>query len=465
MKDTNIKYQISNIKYLILLFLIVIVHVFALSKLLFFPYPELFVYPYLANHGLLPYKQIFDQHFPGLLFLPLNFEVLGLTNEYIARFWQYGLLIMTQVLLFFVSAKLFKNYFKALAVCFLYLLWQPFFQGWVLWINNFLTIFYLLAFYFAVRSLKENKNGYDVFLTGFILAVATVFKQVAIPLAGLVFLYLLYWKRSFQTIKNYCFGFLIPIIGMLGYLASIGVLKDFWFWTVQFNLTTYATLGGSVPEAVSVKRIVGVSLPTILSLFDQDKKYIYLVIVFFTGSFLAGGNNFDFTYFQPALPYVCIATIYGFNWLIKKKIGWLMIGIYFIVCLRWLMPFYQSHTQEYVYYFDADTKSAAISVKQLTRPGEEIFVYGVTPLMYQMTETLPAGKVFVYQFPWFLADAGERIYHGLIESKPRIIVSDPTVQTKGRKITDFAPQLYNYIYAHYQLKAKIGTIEILERKD
>ncbi len=66
---------------LILLLFIILIHIFITFKLIFFPYPELFIYPYLTNHGLLPYKQILDQHFPGLMFLPINFNNLG-KNEF-----------------------------------------------------------------------------------------------------------------------------------------------------------------------------------------------------------------------------------------------------------------------------------------------------------------------------------------------------------------------------------------------
>src|SRR3989338_3479932 len=69
--------------------LILLTHILILSKLIYFPYPELFIYPYLTNHGLKPYSQIIDQHFPGLMFLPLNLDNLGMTTPEIARIWSF----------------------------------------------------------------------------------------------------------------------------------------------------------------------------------------------------------------------------------------------------------------------------------------------------------------------------------------------------------------------------------------
>ncbi len=451
-------------KVLIGLGLVCFLHIYILSQLIFFPYPELFVYPYLTNHGLLPYKEIFDQHFPGLFFLPLNFERLGLTNEYIARYWQYGLVIISQVSLFFISRRIFKNDFKALIVNFLYLLWQPFFQGWVLWINNILTILYLVAFLLIIEIPVKNAQK-RLFLLGLVLGLAIVFKQVALPLAGLIGIYLLYTFRISKNIFSFIAGLLLPIFSIISYFFSIGVLKDFWFWTIQFNLTTYAKLGGTVPDILAVKRILFVLSPVWIGFFSLYRKKMHLILIFIVGSFLAGGNNFDFTYFQPSLPFVCLATVMAFDWLKNKKWGLVLIVGYLLISFRWIIPFYQSHSYEYVYYFDNDIKKTASEVKMITSPGEEIFVFGVTPLMYQMTQTIPAGKVFVYQFPWFLHEAGEAILQGLEQSRPQIIVSDPTVQTKGQVISQFAQPLYTYIYTHYQIKVKIGSIEILERKN
>ncbi|MBI2086444.1 hypothetical protein HYT74_03830 [Candidatus Daviesbacteria bacterium] len=139
------------------LLIIILAHIFILSKLIFFPYPELFVYPYLTNKGLLPYSQILDQHFPGLMFLPVNFDNLGMNDEVSARFWLFGIVFLTHVLLFLIS-KTYLGAKRALLVNFLYLIWQPFFEGWVLWIDNFLPLFLLpfVSFVVSVHSFTER---------------------------------------------------------------------------------------------------------------------------------------------------------------------------------------------------------------------------------------------------------------------------------------------------------------------
>ncbi|MDO8785252.1 MAG: hypothetical protein Q7J12_03455 [Syntrophales bacterium] len=96
------------------LLIVILAHIFILTRLMFFPYPELFIYPYLTNHGLKPYSQILDQHFPGLMFFPINLDNLGMNDEIIARGWSIAIIVLTHLLLYFISSKILKNNKKAL---------------------------------------------------------------------------------------------------------------------------------------------------------------------------------------------------------------------------------------------------------------------------------------------------------------------------------------------------------------
>src|SRR3989344_2671756 len=209
----------------IFLLLIIILHIFILGELVFFPYPELFIYPYLTNQGLKPYAQILDQHFPGLMFLPINLDNLWMNDESSARLWLFGIVLITHLLLYFISKNILGKK-RALLVNFLYLIWQPFFEGWVLWIDNFLPLLLLPAFYFTLRK--------KFFLAGIFLGLGVVMKQSIIPLAGLVFLYVLF-EKDFKGLLNFSIGGLIPIIFLFIFILKQGVLVDFWYWTIIFN--------------------------------------------------------------------------------------------------------------------------------------------------------------------------------------------------------------------------------------
>src|SRR3989339_1236932 len=93
----------DNITYF-LLGIILLIHALVITRLIYFPYPEFFIYPYLTNHGLKPYSQILDQHFPGLMFLPVNLNNLGMTTPETARLWSIAIVIIIQLMLFFIGS-------------------------------------------------------------------------------------------------------------------------------------------------------------------------------------------------------------------------------------------------------------------------------------------------------------------------------------------------------------------------
>lgn len=443
---------------------IILFHSFLLTKLIFFPYPELFVYPYLTNLGLKPYSQILDQHFPGLMFLPLNLDNLGMNDEMMARVWLISVVILTQLLLFWVSRQVLKSDKKALLVNLLYLFWQPFFEGWILWIDTFLPLFLLPAFYLTFKLVSEDRKQFKKgFSLGLFLGVGIVFKQIVIPLSVLVLLYLLWQKKSFKILLSFLNGLLLPIFVMLLYLIQLGVIKDFWYWTVTFNLTTFAEFGRKPPFFSGIVRIAFVTLFSMSILFLKDKKLIHTLLIFIIGSLVAIYARFDFVHFQPALPFILIASVASVTSLWSKFRFRLAMIIYIIVLIWWLGIFYKGHLSNQVKFFDSQTKLIATKIKQNTHPGEKIFIFGSVPHLYQMSQTKVAGDIFVFQFPWFLMVTEDRLLDGLKKDSPNIVVADRSVEIEGNKITNFAKKLDEYILKNYQTFDSTGTTQIMRR--
>ncbi|MBU1000395.1 hypothetical protein KKE78_03310 [Patescibacteria group bacterium] len=439
------------------LFSVVAIHVFVLTKLIYFPYPELFIYPYLASHGLKPYAQILDQHFPGLLFLPVNFNNLGMNTPEIARIWSIVAVILIQVILFFVSSKILKSKTKALLVNILYLIWQPFFEGWILWIDSFLPLLLLPAFYFLHRG--------RAFTAGALMGLAICFKQTIIPLSFFALVYFFLQTRSFKKPFRFLGGLLIPVGAMVAYLIGIGVFFDFWYWTVVFNLTTYAQFGrGGGPSLAHFSRVFLVFGSAFLIIKKIKSQEAQVLLIFLIGTLLGLSTRFDFVHFQPALPFALIAFVF----VLGQLRGFKLLGIaffYSLILIWWLTIFYKGHLGDRVISFDSGTRKLAVKIKENTIPGEKIFIYGALPHLYQMSATLPPGDIFVFQFPWFLKVAQNRILEGIMKDRPKIIVSDRTVIIEGVKIIDFAADIDQYIGRNYQKFDNVGTTDILRRKN
>src|SRR4030042_3504775 len=454
---------ISKYSYFILGF-IILIQLILLSKLIFFPYPELFSYPYFTSHGLIPYKQIFDQHFPGFMFFPINLYTLGMTTPQMARLWQFALVVLIQLILFFVTKKLFKSNILALSTNFLYLIWQPFFEGWVLWVDSFLPLFLLPAFYFSYKA-KEGRNKYDYLLAGLFFGISLIFKQVIIPLIVLVLLYYLLEKKYLKGVYWYLLGLLpLPIL-MIFYFFLKGAFYEFIYWTVTYNLTVFAEFGKKVPsitDLIIVTSVFGISL---FGIFNLRKRNIFIWILIFTvGSILFAYARYDLVHLQPVLPFICLSSVIGIEWLLKKKSTKLIIILYILGTLFFLNNFYKSHLGNRVLFYDSDTITVAEKLSQETKPGEHVFLFGVSAHIYQMTNTLPAGNVFVFQFPWFMRVAEDRILAGIEKDEPEIILADNSVKIGGQRITDFEPKIYKYILENYEKKYTIGSVDFMKRK-
>jgi len=435
-----------------------------LLKLMFFPYPEFFVYPYLTNNGLKPYAQILDQHFPGLMFLPINFDNLGMNSELEARVWLIGVVIITQLLLFIVARLIFKNNYKALIANALYLTWQPFFEGFVFWIDNLMPLFSLSGFYFVYKySFEKQKNIY-LLMAGLILGTGVVFKQTFIPLTVLIAFYLLWKTRSFKNVSIFSFISAVPITLTSLYYLSQNIFNDFWYWTVTFNLTAYSKFGLQVERPLGYfTRILLVFGTSFLSVFSNRKKELVLLGVFFMGSIFGSFDRLDFVHLQPVLPFAILTTVMGFEAIFVRKYFRLFIFAYIFISLWWLGVFYKGHISEKVLFFDESTKKLAGKIMENTNKGEKIFVFGAAPHLYQMSNTLPAGGVFVFQFPWFTRIAEDRILDGLKKDKPNIIVYDSNPKFNDQHITEYMSKTNEYIIKNYHVFDQVGDTKIMRK--
>lgn len=453
--------KIFNNHFYILLFIIAF-HLFILSKLIFFPYPELFIYPYLTEQGLLPYKQIMDQHFPGMMFFPVNFATLGMTNEIIARYWSFGVVVIIHILIYIVGSKLFKNKTKALLSNVVFLVWQPYFEGWVLWIDSFLPILLLSALYFTL-SLWEQDKRRNFILAGLLFGIGIVFKQVVIPLAVIIGIMIFIRYKSLKKLTWYLVGLFPPPVLMVIYFYNLGVFRDFWYWTVTFNLTVFAEGGRKLPSVSGIGKVLAVFGISIFSLLSKTKYQVILTLIFLLGSLASAYARFDFVHFQPALPFVCLLTIFALEWLLKGTTRKILVGFYVIGTILLLITFYRGHVGEKVFFFDTETKSIANKIMQITEPSERIFIFGSIPHLYQMSGTLPSGDVFVHQFSWFLEVAEGDILDGIKKDKPELIVADRSVHVDGQYIVDYASQINEYLLENYHTVDKVGTTEFLIR--
>lgn len=400
-----------------MIILIQFVHLLILSLLKFSVPPEFFIYPYLIAKNWLPYAQIIDQHFPGIFLLPP-----GLTPQ----FYQLVLLLIVLSQSFWI----YKISQSRLAVAF-FAVWQPFFSGSHLWIDTLLPLFTLPALYLFSSH---------VFLSGFLLGMALVFKQSVIVL---ILVALLFSPKKLR----FLISSFLPISLVIIYFWNRGVLADFYFWTIKFNFQVYPVLARLWPTA---KDLIKLSFPAVLFLiaFIKSKNRLLQLFAFFSLTGLV--PRFDFIHFQPAIPFIVIL-------LSQLKANKLVL----LISIVWVAFFLRHQFGPGQYqYFDQQTFILASQIHKLTTSGESIFILGAQPHLYVLSDTVPSGSLFSFSLPWYLPLLENR----LLAFFPKLVVVDQGSSVDGRPLSSYAPTLLNYIQSNYQPIYQIGTVTVYENR-
>lgn len=451
---------------LIVLGLISLLHSFILTKLIFFPFPELFLLPYLMNRGLVPYKDITDQHFPGLFFLPINAGNLGLANESIARIWLIVITISIHVLIFFITKAITKSPKTALLANFIFFLWHPFWGGWVLWIDTFMPIFLLPAFYLThyILASKKSVNYKFVILLGFVFSLGTIMKQILLPLAAIIPLVLLIYFRNLKIIFYYMLGYLPLLIAVLFYLIKIGAFPEFSYWAGIYNFTLYIKMSHKGPEYPDLFQMIISYSPILFFPFIKDKKTAFLLSLFTFITVTGIVDRFDPVHFQPSLPFLSIGLSLIITQMLKAKKFQYYLYIYLIISAVWIYTDFGKYLSKEVIIFNDQAYKNRDMIKKYANPGDQIFIFGPTPLLYYLTQTIPAGKYFTFQMPWYSVITEDKSINKLKKSNFKLVARDKTFSVDNILITSFAPKLNRYIEDNFEVFDSLGNMELLRRR-
>jgi len=454
--------RLKSPKTWVILLSIFILHSWVLNSITFFPYPELFIYPYLTKIGLVPYTQILDQHFPGLMFFPVNLATLGMSTPEIAKYWQSGIIGIEHVLIFLAGVAIFKSRSRALIGNVLFLLWHPYLEGYVLWIDSFVSILLLGAFLSYYLWSHNNKTNY-LLVASFSLGFALIFKQVVVPLILFVAIYGYFKHFSWRNFWIFSIGVGAAPALMLGFIINIEALPDFIFWTATFNLTTFAQMGRKFPAVGQLARISGIFGFAVFSwlvlLQKKSSNEAILLGIFFLGSLFFAYARFDFIHLQPALPFAILLMVMFIDR--YKLLSFFAFPLYLIYALIILIPFYKGSLGGGTLFFGEKEAKVAEVVRLNANAGDSIFALATTPHIYQLTNTRPAGDIFVFQFPWFMTVAEQRILNGLKNDPPRVVIRDKNATTAGQKLVEFMPRVERFIDEHYTVDVTIDEIEVL----
>jgi hypothetical protein len=419
--------------------LVQLLHILVLWLLKFVPTPEFFVYPYLASNGWIPYLEIVDHHFPGLSFWPINFWNLGFTN-----------IVSFKILLILVVLwqstwiyKINKNIWAVVA----YSIWQPFFEGTMLWYDLFIPVFTLPGFWAIISQ--------HYFLAGVSLGLAVLIKQNVLLLAFFVAGYLVFTlkSKSFRPILKFVTGLSLPLIGLMLYVVHTQILEPFWYWNVVFNLSTYASLAAKAPTQAEFIKLVMPVVLVVVSLRFVKEKHIYGWFLF---SLLGGLTRFGLGHFQPGLPFFAI--IVGESWKKIAKWRWILV----IISILWVgKNLWHPETFGQTQFFDTKTLELVSYIKNRTQEGDNIYLLGPQPHIYALTETLPSGGIFSFPMPWLLQKTETQLLSNLKDNPPSLVVYDLESRVDGQYLSTTASSLVEYVKGtEFQLIDQLGSYQI-----
>lgn len=447
---------------------LIFAHLLYLQALNFYPYPELFTYPYLASKGFVPFRDILDQHFPTLLDLPINLWNLGMHTELHARLVFFALLTITHILIYKIAKRIHGKSINALLPNIIYAAIQPLFDGGTFWIDTFVTPLVLgavLALFYGI----ESKKIHHWISAGFLLGLSLISKQTTLPFVAGIFFLLFIIKKT--RIHSIVLGFFIstPFALMCLWIYSQGIWSEFLYWTITFNTNVYSKMSVIYPSSAQFLRVFVIWGITLAVYFFAKRKSLELRILFvsvLTLSIYAIGR-FGLSYLQVALPFVILlfsGTLEKGSVILPKSLNYyfkrIPIGIAIfcvgILLSLWHMRYFAIHSTTLHYFSTEETKNLVSKIEEKSDEDDHIFIFGGNPVLYALTQTVPAGHIFTVLVPWNYSVAQDRIVEGLKEDPPKLIVVEDGAEIDGIKGEDFGKEVLEYIKDNYQKEDAIA---------
>jgi len=270
----------------------------------------------------------------------------------------------------------------------------------------------------------------------------------------------------YKAIGKFILGSFVVILMLIIRLWIPGILPDFWNWAIKFGIFVLPKAEGQI-QLPDLKGLMIAILPFavfIPLIWKTGKKNISLLLWVIAGG-LGAYPRFEYFHFQPAIPFLAIATGLVFTNLGKKDILLkIFIPIYIFGSLILFTGYFLRNWREGTRFYEQDVQDVVTYVKYETNSGDKIFVMNWWENIYALTNTLSATDPLVPQLSWYqnLPGIQDKEVMDLKVSKPKLILLQDYADSG---LASFIPQkVYDYVTANYKLKQKVDGIEVLIQK-
>ena len=461
---------------------------FIISFLFFlFRFPSLFepywygdegIYHVLGDgmrEGRILYKDVWDNK-PPLLYL--TYAIFN-SDQFLIRLASLVTGLATVILFFFLSQKLFENQKTQYltTIIFAVLFGLPIIEGNIANSENFMLAPVIAASLLVLNY--KTKNYFSLFVAGFFLSLAFLFKIVAAFdfLAFFIFLVFIHnvKERNFDIKKvgNFVLGFILPIAAVSLYFFINGAFSDFLRATFSANVS-YVGFGNRliIPQGLLLLKLAVLFIFTLFVLRrknDLGKDVAFILIWFGFSLFNAFFSQRPYThYLLVLLPSFSLVIGLLFNTKFRN-----VIVPVFLLSLFFILTNFGYYGKTFFYYqnfvsFIMGDKSANLYNKFFDRrtltdyelasyinihtgPEDSIFVWGNNAQLYTLTDKLPPGRYTVAYHITGTRGGLKETKEDLERVKPKLILVMPYMRT------------FPFVLHGYAQKIVIDGVVIYER--
>ena len=439
----------ANARKIFSLALILALHLFLLIKTKFTLWPEMVVYPYLANNNFKLYTDIINPYPPLMTwFLMMFSKMFG--------YEPLPYLIFTWIIIIFIDLLIYKITKSLLATIFFAFLSIPFGANG-LWFDLVQTPFILVSTLYLMAFLENPKNTSNFYKLSATLALVFFIKQLAVWLiiTALAIIFLKLGKSTKDVfLKNPAIlaPFIILLALQIFIFARQESLADYFFWVFAFPILLASQMPGyfDLPKVSQSIVILALLIPFFLLTFKKNHK-IQVPISFAALSVLFIFPRFDFFHLIPSLALFSLAIPRLIEEL-KSKFFLVIFTVSFIVVLIFAIRSYIKNWGHEVRFFEKEIYQTAGILREINPPGKPIYIQNGPDQIFPIASLLPP-KPWADEFPWYLElpNVQDRIVEGIKLNPPRFIVFKPYELKEPYEIGSYRPLKINqFITTNYQ---------------
>ena len=423
------------------------VHLLLLTSFRFTAWPEMFSFAYLINKGYLIYKDFHHAYQPLLpIILAFFYKTFGI-SILVLKLVSWGIILFSDLLIFAISLKLFGRKVIALLPLAIFVALQPAFDGNMLWYDTAILPTFLGATLIFLYWLGNRERKY-LFLSGVLLSVTLLIKQQSVLLVLAFLIFMIYKKATLKDYFSLFIGGIIPVILVYSWLASIGVFRDYIFWTFTLPLKWLPKVPGykTLPSKTDIVALAFLVLP-ITNIFRSKlytKKYeLKLLLFLLFATFLQAFPRFSFFHLQAWLVIFSLIIAVGFESM-KRVRPLFSFPILFVGLMLWVNKL-PEFGQAVRFYGQEEIKLAEF-IQKNSNISDKIYLLGPHSLTYVLSERTPP-KPWIENYVWHFEIPGmeEKLLQGFSLSPPKIIIwSEPRpgpwydlVTYQPEKVTDW----------------------------